>query len=299
MFCSKCGREVSDQAKFCNYCGAPMGNAQPQPVQKPAPAQPAMQPAQQVQPSQPAPVPKKESKAGKRILSIVVAVVVYFVVRGVTENVLMGQQRSRTVKPTANPITSTVNINSGSKSDSDFKGILFNPTIGCTYGALYQNGYLTYGAARVYIPGYSLLKGEGDSRDWLASPKTDSLVYAEKRVEGGKVSYASCDADDMLAAYSQYPGASMVHFNKAKVNGYPVIRYVVSCTVDGEAQYMGEAIVFPGENTNETLRIAMVNLKEAGYSSITQMLDTLDISSMYTLDADDTNTIGLNRITVK
>lgn len=296
MFCSKCGREVSDQAKFCNYCGTPLGNAQPQPVQKPAPVQPAAQPVQQTQPAQPVPAKKKESKAGKRILTIVVAVIVYFVARGVTENVLMGQQKSRST-PNTNAISNTIKINSSAKSNTG--DLLINPTIGCNYGALYQNGYLTYGAARVYVPGYSLLKGEGDSRDWLASPKTDSLLYVEKRVEGGKVSFAACKAEDMLAAYSQYPGASMMHFSKTKVNGYPVIRYVVSCTVDGEAQYMGEAIVFPGEYTNETLRIAMVNLKEAGYSSITQMLDTLDISSMYTLDADDTNTIGLNRITVK
>ena len=32
MYCTKCGKEISDSTKFCMYCGAPVGNgASPQP----------------------------------------------------------------------------------------------------------------------------------------------------------------------------------------------------------------------------------------------------------------------------
>ena len=32
MYCTKCGKEISDSTKFCMYCGAPVGNGtSPQP----------------------------------------------------------------------------------------------------------------------------------------------------------------------------------------------------------------------------------------------------------------------------
>ena len=27
MFCAKCGKEIDNEAKFCNYCGAPTPKA--------------------------------------------------------------------------------------------------------------------------------------------------------------------------------------------------------------------------------------------------------------------------------
>ena len=45
-FCSKCGANLPDGARFCNVCGAPQNNA---------PAQPYQQPYQQPQPYQQAP----------------------------------------------------------------------------------------------------------------------------------------------------------------------------------------------------------------------------------------------------
>lgn len=51
MFCTNCGREIIDTARFCNFCGTPIQNmAAGIPVQ---PVQP-VQPAQPVQPVQPA-----------------------------------------------------------------------------------------------------------------------------------------------------------------------------------------------------------------------------------------------------
>ena len=43
----------------------------------------------------------------------------------------------------------------------------------------------------------------------------------------------------------------------------------------------------------------METLSSNGYGVIDQVFDTLDISSAYALSADDTQTMGLNRITVK
>lgn len=79
MFCQKCGKEISNQAKFCNYCGTPVNDVQPQ-------AAPASQAAPQAKSA-------KKGRAGQTLVTIIVALVVYFVVRGVTENALTNKQR--------------------------------------------------------------------------------------------------------------------------------------------------------------------------------------------------------------
>lgn len=49
MICNKCGKEISDDSSFCNYCGTKLVPEMPQPV-------PAVQPIPPVQPGQPQPV---------------------------------------------------------------------------------------------------------------------------------------------------------------------------------------------------------------------------------------------------
>ena len=63
MFCSKCGKEISDQANFCNFCGAQIN------VSQQAQAQPVQSTQQQTA------ALKKKGKAGKNILSIVLGCV--------------------------------------------------------------------------------------------------------------------------------------------------------------------------------------------------------------------------------
>lgn len=109
MFCNKCGKEISDQAKFCNYCGTKVADAQGQPQPQ---SQPQPKPAPE---AKPAPEPKK-GKAGKRILSIVVAVIVYFAARYIAENMLLSQ--SNTSAPSTNPGSSEIEINIPSDSGS-------------------------------------------------------------------------------------------------------------------------------------------------------------------------------------
>ncbi|MDE7361599.1 MAG: zinc ribbon domain-containing protein [Oscillospiraceae bacterium] len=45
MFCTNCGKEIIDTAKFCNFCGMPVKNIAAAPVQPaPAPVQPTPEP---------------------------------------------------------------------------------------------------------------------------------------------------------------------------------------------------------------------------------------------------------------
>ena len=275
MFCNKCGKEISDQARFCNYCGAAVNHTQPQQSAQP-------QAAQQSQ-STPA---KKKGKVGKAMLTILVALVVYFGVRAITENVLTSQRSTSTQ-------ASTSTANEYVESDKDL-------TATCFYGALYENDDLTYGLARVHLPGYHLLPGEGGAQDYLCSADQSTLFSTNKKIEIG-ISYDATDADAILNSFSgnNMSNVSMIDFRKYEVDGYPVIRYIISCTIDGVDEYIGELIVCPGKQPSETLRMCMETLSSNGYGAIDQVFDTLDISSAYALSADDTQTMGLNRITEK
>lgn len=272
MFCNKCGKEISDQAKFCNYCGTPVTSATPQ-SQTAAPG------------ANPAPE-KKKGSAGKRILSIVVAVVVYFAVRGITENVLTSKNNSST--------------QTGSSSGSASYNVNGNLTEGCLYGALYENDYLTYGQARVHAPGYSLLPGDGGARDYLCTSDRSTLLYTTKKYEAG-ISYDATDRDSILNSYqnSGITDIQMVDFRKYEKDGYPVVRYILSGKVNGTEEYIGELIVLPEKKPTETLRFCMETLASNSYKGINEVFDSLDISSSYVLKNADTQNMGIDRINAR
>lgn len=284
MFCSNCGKEISDQARFCNYCGSKVEIAQPQaaPVEPQQPVQP-VQPAQAAQPSKPA---KPKGKLGKRLLSIVLVVAVYYGAQYITKNVLTQKQKTQTQAPGSATVV----------QDDDP-----SLTASCLYGALYENGDLTYGMARVHMPGYKLMAGEGDERDRLISLDRTNLVYTSQQLEIGGISYDASDADGILKSFSRsgVDNSAMVDFRKYEVDGYPVIRYIASGTVDGMEEYFGELIIFPGRKPNKTLRIGMEALADGGLDVINRVFDTLKISRDFQLSSEDTNTMGLNRITVR
>ena len=75
MYCSNCGKQISDQANFCNYCGAKVTAPQPRTGGPATPRQP--QQNTYTAPAQHAPA-KKESAWGKRITTALIAVAVYF-----------------------------------------------------------------------------------------------------------------------------------------------------------------------------------------------------------------------------
>ena len=298
MFCQNCGREISDQAKFCNYCGAPVNAARQQTASK----------ANEVTPEK----PKKKGKAGSTIVTIIVALVVYFGVRGITENVLTNKN-----KPVSTPqqsqgiieVTGDVSVeNKPASNPQQSQGIIevtgdvSAAMSSCMYGGLYQNGTLQYGMTKLTAPGYSLLPGEGDERDWLISENSTCLLAAYKQNEIMGVSYnASTEATLLESFRNTYGSAEMIDYRKTEVNGFPVIRYIVAYTDSDVYLYEGGLIVFPSETTKETIRLCMfADIASGGSDSdINRVLDSLQVSSSFKLTYDDTQTMGLNRITVK
>lgn len=276
MFCQKCGREISDQAKFCNHCGTPVNNAQPEspftshavPSEKPV---------------------KKKGKVGHTMVTIIVALVVYFGVRGITENVLTNKNR-----PSSTP--------QESKETIELNADVSIAMSSCIYGGLYQNGTLQYGMTKLTAPGYFLSKGEGDERDWLISENGACLIAAYKQNEIMGVSYDSSTEASLLKSYrNSYGNAEMIDYRKMEVNGFPVIRYIVAYTDSDIYLYEGGFIVFPSETTKETIRLAIfADIASGGSESdINLVLDTLQVSTDFALTYEDTQTMGLNRITVK
>ena len=298
MFCQNCGREISDQAKFCNYCGAPVNAARQQTASK----------AHEVTPEK----PKKKGKAGSTIVTILVALVVYFGVRAITENVLTNKN-----KPVSTPqqsqgiieVTGDVSVeNKPASNPQQSQGIIevtgdvSAAMSSCMYGGLYQNGTLQYGMTKLTAPGYSLLPGEGDERDWLISENSTCLLAAYKQNEIMGVSYnASTEATLLESFRNTYGSAEMIDYRKTEVNGFPVIRYIVAYTDSDVYLYEGGLIVFPSETTKETIRLCMfADIASGGSDSdINPILDSLQVSSSFKLTYDDTQTMGLNRITVK
>ena len=298
MFCQNCGREISDQAKFCNYCGAPVNAARQQTASK----------AHEVTPEK----PKKKGKAGSTIVTILIALVVYFGVRAITENVLTNKN-----KPASNPqqsqgiieVTGDVSVeNKPASNPQQSQGIIevtgdvSAAMSSCMYGGLYQNGTLQYGMTKLTAPGYSLLPGEGDERDWLISENSTCLLAAYKQNEIMGVSYnASTEATLLESFRNTYGSAEMIDYRKTEVNGFPVIRYIVAYTDSDVYLYEGGLIVFPSETTKETIRLCMfADIASGGSDSdINRVLDSLQVSSSFKLTYDDTQTMGLNRITVK
>ena len=78
MYCSNCGKELPDNAKFCNNCGAQQGAAQPAAAPRPQPAPPP--PPQGQYPTQPeptTPVPNGKKKTWGIILLVLGALAIF------------------------------------------------------------------------------------------------------------------------------------------------------------------------------------------------------------------------------
>ena len=63
MFCPKCGRKIDSSARFCGYCGTPLGSSRKSTVPGPAPGY-----------RRPVPAKKKKSGNGKILLTLILIV---------------------------------------------------------------------------------------------------------------------------------------------------------------------------------------------------------------------------------
>lgn len=282
MYCQKCGKEISDQASFCNFCGAAVYAAQPA-----APRQPVQQ--QSVQQRQQTNTTGKRGW-GMRILGAVIAVAVFFLVKTAVSNTLTGSDDKPVADPSYNTPTIAVKDNG-----------LRDAVSGCVNGALYHNGELRYGFARLTLPDYyDLLPGTEGQGDYLVSSDGHSLVSVSRQLEIMDVSYnATTEAGILQSSLSAYPDAAMVDFQKYQKDGAYVIRYIFRGTDSGVEMYFGELILMPSETCSETIRLCMFQTAETGYDRINQAFDTLSISPDYAPDSSETNQFGHDRIAVK
>jgi len=291
MFCQKCGKEISDQAKFCNFCG----NQVSQPQSQTPPVQPQTPPSR----------PKKKTNVKRILIYIVVVVVVYTASKFIAGNVVAGKQKAadtmtntgyiELVEPTGSTSSAAAPVDT---ANSELSAAMAK----CGNGALYQNDYLRYGPTRLYVPGYSLLAGEDGGRDWLINPDGACLVGTYKQPEVIEISYEASNEADMLQSFERTYGKAFMHsYEKYYVNGYPVIRYIVDYETDDVRQMHGELIVFPSETTKETVRLAVFVDLSTGYytEAIDEIFDTLEISPEFAPGSDETGVMGLNRIAAK
>lgn len=280
MFCQKCGKEISDQARFCNHCGTPVNDVRPQTA-------PAVQP-------KPA---KKKSKASKFLLFILAVIILFGGYFFLTEYVIYAPDEP-------------ASIYTGEQALVDAMMSSY-----CNKGALYQDGYLTYSLAKVHLPGYTLDSGEGDEADWLISPDGNSAFSVDRVMDAG-TSYKESDAEGILESIGKgdgtqlmmmnssadanpYTDISMVDFRKYEICGHPVIRYIVKYTYNDVEQYSGELILFEGETANfYTVRLLMDSRAEIGHGEIDRVFDSLQFSPEFALGSEYPQT-GVNKITVK
>ena len=126
-----------------------------------------------------------------------------------------------------------------------------------------------------------------------------SEAYAAGELKHGTISLI--EEGTLVAAVSTQPQLykkMISNIVEVKARGAVVLAVTTKENAEME-QFIGELIIFPGETTTETLRVSMYELAEYGYDEINRAFDTLTISAENALTADDTQVIGLNRITVK
>lgn len=299
MYCSRCGKQIPDESRFCSYCGAQV--YMPQAAENRTP--PKVNNVQQ----QPA-APKKSGGVLRWFLTVAVAAFVFAGVREMTEGILMQKEVNERLEQKRASQSAIQEKGTDSGSDAEFKTILPEQADideamdSCFNGALYQDGYVRYGMTRLHIPGFSLLPGEGDERDWLISPDNALLFAAYRQLEIPEVSFDNSNEEGMLKSYEQaYSDVSMIDYQKYYLQGFPVIEYTVCYSADGVYQYQGELIIFPREATDKTIRLTMFLDVASGLSisEINQVFDTLQISTDYQVTASEADIVGVNRITAK
>lgn len=170
----------------------------------------------------------------------------------------------------------------------------------CTYGALYEDGYLSYGATQLYMPEYDFTLDDDESNDTLLYSLDNGYIFMVGNVKQSEAfSYNRTRGDDLLDDAGNFlSNASQVSFKKYTVDGYPVIRFIARGTVDGEEMYAGELIVLPGKVAKESIQFLIITGAD-GEAYINKVFDTLEISPAFAPTYADTLSFGSSHITMK
>lgn len=272
MFCIKCGKEIPNDAQFCNFCGNKVHSivhtAPPAPQAQPSSKPASSQASSEHQAAPASAVPAKKKSWGGRLFTLILCVCVYFLVRNGVEGLFSG----------------------------DFKigGISKSELIDdASRGGIYKDGYLTYGLARLHAPGYTVVKSSSSNGDYLLSSDSSKLIRVNLNIEND-VSFSATTKESIQNSYIfnvNISDAKVQEFSKYKVEGFNVVEYIISCKVGGVDEYIGELIVFPSSKPSSTLRFSMESLSSNGIRSISSVFDTLDISKDYDYELPETHLI--------
>ncbi|MBQ3079469.1 MAG: zinc ribbon domain-containing protein [Clostridia bacterium] len=276
MKCNACGREIPDQAQFCNYCGSKV-IAKESPVSQP------------VQKSEAYAAPANHKTSGGFVVLIILLIIVmisggFFLLRYV--GTIDIYQKTESSIPFTSKSSQTANP---------------SLTASCKYGALYKDGYLTYGLARLKMPGFYLLPGENGTGDYLVSNDQSVYLNCNLITYQQQISYEQTTKDSLLSSLRSgtMKDAQMIDCSKSYIDDYYVIYYYAKGTINGIEEYIGELIVFPSKNTKETMHFMMESLNSKSLDQMSQIIQSLDISSSYKLASEDTGSLSPNSITVK
>lgn len=169
----------------------------------------------------------------------------------------------------------------------------------CAYGALYKDEQLTYGAARLQMPGYTLIPRSKTENDVLFSAETDCLFMADYMEKSQAFSFEEITQDDFTKIFQNtVPNVSRVDFKKYTVDGYPVIRFCTQGTTDNDEICMAVLMIMPETVSKGAIYLMLLGGSEAE-DYIQGVLDTLEISSDFAPSYEDTGIKGTKRITQK
>lgn len=170
----------------------------------------------------------------------------------------------------------------------------------CMYGALYEDGYLSYGATRLYMPEYDYILSDDESGETMLYSLDNGYVFmVGYQNQSEASSYNRTYGDDLLDSYADsLPNASQVSFKKYTVDGYPVIRFIARSTEDGEEMNVGELIILPGKVAKESIHLLIMTGTD-GEAYINKVFDTLEISPDFAPSYGDTLSFGSSHITAK
>jgi hypothetical protein len=183
MFCNHCGKQIPDQVKFCNFCGAPQAQAAPPAPQQasPAPAGTQPNPFSFTPPPQP-PVAPKNNKA----LAIVGTLVLLALLGGIIALAVINNGKNISASSTAPGFShSAAESNDSWESKTDVYELGAQGLIDSQFRFSYRGGQ---GSGNVYhITGFINIYDTAAAGSYVTQIKSDvSIVQSHAQQNGIK-----------------------------------------------------------------------------------------------------------------